>query len=82
MAKRPNPRPTASSASGEPAGRRPRPDIVHSSLYLPDGVYEALREIAFHERVKIHDLVIQGIDAVLKKRRYPSINDLKTGKKR
>ena len=82
MAKRPKPRPTASSTPREPAGRRPRPDIVHSSLYLPDGVYEALREIAFHERVKIHDLVMQGIDAVLKKHGYPSINDLKTGKKR
>jgi hypothetical protein len=82
MAKRPRRPATASSAPREPAGRRPRPDIVHSSLYLPDGVYEALREIAFHERVKIHDLVIQGIDAVLKKRRYPSIDDLKTGKKR
>jgi hypothetical protein len=55
---------------------------VHSSLYLPDAVYEALREIAFHERVKIHDLVMQGIDAVLKKRGYPSIDYLKTGKKR
>ena len=82
MAKRPNPRPTASSTPREPAGRRPRPDVVHSSLYLPDGVYEALREIAFHERVKIHDLVMQGIDAVLKKRGYLSIDYLKTGKKR
>jgi hypothetical protein len=82
MAKRPRRPATASSASGEPAGRRPRPDIVHSSLYLPDGAYEALREIAFHERVKIHDVVMQGIDAVLKKRGYPSIDDLKTGKKR
>ena len=82
MAKRPRRPATASSAPREPAGRRPRPDIVHSSLYLPDAVYEALREIAFHERVKIHDLVMQGIDAVLKKRGYPSIDDLKTGKKR
>jgi hypothetical protein len=82
MAKRPKPRPTASSASREPAVRRPRSDIVHSSLYLPDGVYEALREIAFRERVKIHDLVMQGIDTALKKRGYPSIDDLKTGKKR
>ena len=82
MAKRPKARPTASSTPREPAGRRPRPDVVHSSLYLPDAVYEALREIAFHERVKIHDLVMQGIDAVLKKRGYLSIDDLKTGKKR
>ena len=30
----------ASTAPKEPAGRRPRPDIVHSSLYLPAPVYE------------------------------------------
>jgi hypothetical protein len=32
-----------------------RPSIVHSSLYLPEPVYEALRRITFDERVKIHD---------------------------
>ena len=42
-------------------GRRPRPDVVHSSVYLPDALYEALRETAFKERCKIHDLVLQGI---------------------
>jgi hypothetical protein len=34
------------------------------------------------ERVKIHDVVIEGIDAVLKRRGYPSIESLKAGKKR
>jgi hypothetical protein len=52
--------------------RRARPDIVHSSLYLPQAVYEALRNIAHEERRKIHDLVLDGIDAVLKKNDYPS----------
>ena len=42
--------------------------MVHSSLYLPDAVHEALREAAFHERCKIHDIIMQGIDAVLQKR--------------
>jgi hypothetical protein len=27
--------------------------IVHSSLYLPEMVYEALRKIAFEERVDL-----------------------------
>jgi hypothetical protein len=57
-------------ASRQPAGRRPRPDIVHSSLYLPERVYEALREAAFHERCKIHDLVMEGIGLALRKRGY------------
>jgi hypothetical protein len=81
MAKRSKSRPTPSSAPREPGGR-PRPDVVHSSLYMPEPVYEALRETAFHERRKIHDLIMEGIDAVLKKRRYPSVEDLKAGKKR
>jgi hypothetical protein len=43
-------------------------------------VYEALRKIAYDERVKIHDVVIEGIDAALRRRGYPSIDNLK-GKK-
>ena len=52
--------------------------VIHSSLYLPAPVYEALRQIAFDERAKIHDLVMQGIEAVLRKRGYPSVDDLKS----
>jgi hypothetical protein len=51
-------------------------------LYLPGPVYEALRKIAFDERIKIHALVIEGIDAALKRRGYPAIESLKAGKKR
>jgi hypothetical protein len=82
MVKRPRTPPTTSGAPKEPAGRRPRPDIVHSSLYLPQSVYEALREAAFKERCKIHDIIMQGIDAALKKRGYPSVDELKAGRKR
>ena len=59
-----------------------RPSIVHSSLYLPESVYEALRKIAFEERLKIHDVVLEGIDLALRRRGYPSIEGLKAGKKR
>jgi hypothetical protein len=41
-------------------------------LYLPEPVYESLRKIAFEERLKIHDLVLEGIDAALRRRGYPS----------
>jgi hypothetical protein len=51
-------------------------------LYLPEPVYEALRKIAFEERLKIHDLVLEGIDLALRRRGYPSIEGLKAGKKR
>jgi hypothetical protein len=59
-----------------------RPSIVHTSLYLPEPVYEALRKIAFEERLKIHDVVLEGIDLALRRRGYPSIEGVKAGKKR
>lgn len=61
----------------KPGGRPPRAGIVHSSLYLPEAVHEALREAAFRERAKIHDLVLEGIELMLRKRGHPSIADLK-----
>jgi len=64
-------------ATGAARKQAERPSIVHSSLYLPEPVYEALRKIAFDERVKIHDVVLEGIDLALKRRGYPSIEDLK-----
>ena len=82
MVKRPRRPPVTAGGSKWPVGRRPRPDIVHSSLYLPELVYEALRECAFKERCKIHDIIMQGIDAALKKRGYPPIDDLKMARKR
>ena len=81
MAKRRKSRPTPSSAPRKP-GRGRRPEVVHSSLYLPEPVYEALRETAFKERRKIHDLVLEGIGLALRKRGYPPIDDLKAGRKR
>ena len=48
----------------------------------PEAVYEALRKIAFEERLKIHDVVLEGIDLALRRRGYPSIEGLKAGKKR
>jgi hypothetical protein len=59
-----------------------RATVVHSSLYLPEPVHEALRKIAFEERLKIHDVVLEGIDAALRRRGYPSIENLKAGTKR
>ena len=81
MAKRSKSRPTPSSAPRKPAGGPP-PKIVHSSLYLPEPVYEALRKIAYEERAKIHDVIMEGIGLALRKRSYPSIDALKAGKKR
>jgi len=68
MAKRGRaPSPTSGSRA-KPQGRQPRPGIVHSSVYIPVATHEALREVAFKERVKIHDIVLEGIEMALRKR--------------
>jgi hypothetical protein len=51
-----------------PPGEKGRPGIVHTSVYLPEGTHEALRKTAFKERVKIHDIVLEGIGLALRKR--------------
>jgi len=38
-----------------------------------------LSQAAFHERCKIHDIIMHGIDAGLRKRGYPPVEDLKGG---
>jgi hypothetical protein len=60
-----------------PAGRRPRPDVVHSSVYLPKRVHRHLREIAFTRDVKVHDLILEGIDEVLRRHGHPGVAELK-----
>ena len=73
-ARTPAPSPNAPS---KPGGRQPRPGVVHTSLYLPGPVHEALREAAFKERRKIHDIVLDGIELALRRRGYSSIEHLK-----
>lgn len=59
-------------AAPKPAsGRRSRPDVVHTSVYLPREVHRRLREIAFTRDVKVHDVIMEGIDAALQKHGHP-----------
>jgi hypothetical protein len=68
MPKRSRTPPPAARAPAKPQGRQGRPGIIHTSLYLPEALYEALREAAFRERCKIHDIVLEGIEMALRKR--------------
>lgn len=68
MAKRTRTPVVKSGGPAKPQGRQLRPGIVHSSLYLPEAVHEALREAAFRERCKIHDIVLEGVALALRKR--------------
>jgi hypothetical protein len=67
--KRPRTPPATASAPAKPQERQGRPGIVHTSLYLPEAVHEALRVAAFKERAKIHDIVLEGIELALRKRK-------------
>ena len=61
----------------KPASRRARPDVVHTSVYLPRAVHRKLREIAFTRDVKVHDVIMEGIDEALRKHGHPSVEALK-----
>ncbi|WP_267427219.1 hypothetical protein [Methylobacterium sp. GC_Met_2] len=69
--------PSPSAPAPKPAGRRARPDVVHTSVYLPREVHRRLREIAFTRDVKVHDVIMEGIDAALQKHGHPSVASLK-----
>jgi hypothetical protein len=56
------------STPARPASRQGRPGIVHTSVYLPEAIHEALRGAAFKERRKIHDIMVEGIEMALRKR--------------
>ena len=77
MAKRRRSPESGGSAPAKAASRWSRPDIKHTSVYLPEAAYEALRQVAFDERRKIHDLLMEGVELALKKRGYPPIAEMK-----
>jgi hypothetical protein len=69
MVKRTRTLPPTSSGPARPGSRQGRAGIVHTSVYLPEALYEGLRNAAFRERRKIHDIVLEGIEMALRKRR-------------
>lgn len=46
-------------------------EVQHTSVYIPRSAHDRLREIAFVERCKIHDLVMEGLDLVIARRGHP-----------
>jgi len=50
--------------------------IAKTTVYVPQAVYEQWRELAFTERKKMHDYLIEGLDLVFKKRGLKSIKEL------
>ena len=68
---------TATAAERPPnRGGSRRPGLKQQTAYLPEAVYEQLRALAFEERRKMHDLLMEGLDMVFKQRGLRSIEDL------
>ena len=71
------PEPAAPSARGAapepklPAKPPAKPDVVKSTIYIPPAVHQRLREIAFTEHRRVHDLIMEGLDRVLEDRGHP-----------
>ena len=49
---------------------------IQQTVYLPPAVHDQLREVAFAERVKMHALIMEGLDGVFRARGMRSIADL------
>jgi hypothetical protein len=64
-----------------PARRRSatKDATIQQTVYLPPAVHDQLRELAFSERVKMHAIIMEGLDAVFRARGLKSIEEL-TGK--
>jgi hypothetical protein len=72
--------PEAQETIAKPARRKPE-GVVHTSIYVPRPVYQKLREIAFTQERKVHDIIMEGIDAALRKYGHPGVAALKEGAK-
>lgn len=70
-------RPRRVTSVQKPVGEGTLKQRAHQlSLYLETPVYDRLRDIAHDERTKLHPLILEAIDLLLKKRGAPSIKDL------
>ena len=73
--------PEMEEVAAKPA-RMKRAGIVHTSIYVPRPVYQKLREIAFTQERKVHDIIMEGIDAALKKYGHPGATALRESAKK
>ena len=68
------PRPLEAGHGSSQARRKPT--TIQQTVYLPPAVHDQLREVAFVERVKMHALLIEGLDLVFKARGLKPLSEL------
>jgi len=71
----PSPPPTPAVVTTAPAAARRRA-IRQQTVYLPVPVHEQLRRLAFEERVRMHALLMEGLDRVFRDRGLPGLDEL------
>ena len=65
------------AAPVEPVGEGNIKQRAHQlTLYLEQPVFEQLRELAFHEKAKMHPLILEAIDMLFRKKNLPSMAQL------
>jgi hypothetical protein len=69
--------PSASTAPRTTPEAGNRPGFKQQTAYLPVPVHEQLRRLAFEERAKMHDYLLEGLDLVFRKRGLPGVAELK-----
>lgn len=73
----PLPAPPAALRAVPAAAATLRPGVKQQTVYLPLPVYEQLRRVAFDERVKMHQLLLEGLDRVFRARGLPGLDELR-----
>jgi hypothetical protein len=63
-------------ASHAPPTARRRAATIQQTVYLPPAVHDQLRELAFAERVKMHSILMEGLDLVFKARGLKPLSEL------
>ncbi len=76
----PAPEAPAAAAPASAAPARKKTDKVQLTVYLDRPAYEQLRELAFVERAKLHDILLEGLDAAFAKRGLKPLAALKADK--
>jgi hypothetical protein len=60
----------------ERSAARRRPRTIQQTVYLPPAVHDQLRELAFSERVKMHSILMEGLDLVFRARGLKRLDEL------
>lgn len=56
--------------------KKSKDDIAKTTVYVPKAVFEQWRELAFTERKKMHDYLIEGLERVFEDRGLKSFDEL------